>query len=521
VVKHGPHRTVYHVTLPGLDLYLKHFRLRDARAWLREAVRPAKARMEFDRALAVAAREIPTITPLGVGETCGGPSDSFLVTRGLENVEPLHTFIEKTLPGFGRLRLARVRHRLAFELGRLIAHMHQAGILHHDLHAANLLVRLDDRDHPCLFLVDLHAVRLGWPLRWSGSRDNLVVLNRWFILRVSRTDRLRFWKAYCRFRFSDADHRLPGSPSRTAGTARDLEQRTWASNMRFWRNRDRRCLGTNRYFEKVRADRTAGHVVRGLDPVTKAVLFADPDEPFRRPGVKLLKDSSSSTVAEFEIPVDGVLRPVIYKRFRVTKWSDSWLALVRASPARRSWSRGHGLRDRCLPTARPLAVLHRRRRGLSYEGYLLTEKIAGAVDLHRWLADLNGPSPAERRAAVRRRIDQLAGLIRELHRRCLSHRDLKAANLLVAGDQVWLIDLVGVRCYRSLPRARRLQNLTRLHASFHQSFALTRTDKLRFLRVYFQWGLLGRGDWKTWWRNIDRATWAKAARNRRRGRPLA
>jgi hypothetical protein len=67
VVKHGPHRTVYHVIAPGLDCYLKHNRLPDTRAWLRQLVRPSKARMECDRALAIAARGIPTVTPLAVG----------------------------------------------------------------------------------------------------------------------------------------------------------------------------------------------------------------------------------------------------------------------------------------------------------------------------------------------------------------------------------------------------------------------------------------------------------------------
>src|SRR5581483_7545424 len=58
IVKHGPHRTVYRVDLPDLHFYVKHFRLHDLRAWLRELVRPSKARMEYERALGVAARSI-------------------------------------------------------------------------------------------------------------------------------------------------------------------------------------------------------------------------------------------------------------------------------------------------------------------------------------------------------------------------------------------------------------------------------------------------------------------------------
>src|SRR5271168_1612787 len=86
--------------------------------------------------------------------------------------------------------------------------------------------------------------------------------------------------------------------------------------------------------------------------------------------------------------------------------------------------------------------------------------------------------------------------------------------------RVSVIDLVGVHRYRQLPDSRRLQNLARLHVSFFDCASLTRTDKLRFLRTYLQWGLLGKRDWKPWWRRIAQATQRKVARNLRVGRPL-
>jgi hypothetical protein len=144
---------------------------------------------------------------------------------------------------------------------------------------------------------------------------------------------------------------------------------------------------------------------------------------------------------------------------------------------------------------------------------------------------------------LRRLIDQVARLVGQLHHRQLSHRDLKAANLLVSpaacvvtgrglapmegsgvgavgADQVWFIDLVGVRRHGKLRRQRRIQNLARLHASFLAHPALTRTDKLRFLRVYLRWGLRGRLGWKRWWRQVEGATQEKVQRNLRSGRPL-
>jgi tRNA A-37 threonylcarbamoyl transferase component Bud32 len=562
VVKHGPHRTVYRVALPGLDFFLKHNRTTDVGSWLRQWIRPSKARMEYERALAVAARAVPTVVPLGLGERCGrlGARDSFLITRSLENAEPLNTFIDQTLPELDFSRVTRLRHSLARELGKFIAQIHDAGILHNDLHAGNLLVRIDPQDQLSFFLIDLHAVQTGRPLGWRASRANLMIWSHWFMIRVGRTDRLRFWHSYWTSRNSGQwavgngqkkDGRNTGQRKATNGRqalstahgsrptahlelARDLEKGSWKSTLRLWQTRDRRYLGLNRSYEPIRSAEARGYIVRDFNRDALVALFDDPEGPFRRPGVKILKASPSSTVAEFELLVNRKPRQVIYKRFRVTAWKDPWLALLRQSAALRSWVYGHGLRDRDLATARPLAVLHRRRFGLSFDGFLLTEKIAGATELHRFVLGLQKLHSAEGRAILRRRIEQVARLVRELHRRQLSHRDLKAANILVGIPRhplptaqhflltpgVWFVDLVGVSRHRKLPRRRRVQNLARLHASFHQIPALTRADKLRFLRVYMQWGLFGKTGWKIWWQDIERATRAKIARNVRKGRPI-
>lgn len=544
VVKHAGHRTVYQVLLPGLHFYLKHNRLVDARARLREWLRPGKARAEYERALAVAARQVPTFTPLAAGEPCrgGGPGESFLLTQALENTQPLNNFLEKVLLTLPPLRQARLRQRIAMALGELLADMHDAGIVHHDLHAGNLLLDLGADDRPRLYLIDLHAVRLGPKLGWRASRDNLVILNRWFILRATRSDRLRCWHAYCTRRRSRTAGVPGGQNNRCVcpGKLREVEQWTVTSNLRFWRGLDRRCLGTNRRFRRVHSAVASGHAVTDLDDAALATLLSDPDAPFRQPGVKLLKDSRSSTVAELEMPLNGVVRRVIYKRFRVTSWKDPWLALVRPTGALRSWVCGHALRLRWLATPRPLAVLHRRRGGLCYDGYLLMAKVDDAEDLHEHAARLRGLPAEQRRHALRDVMGRVARLVRDLHQRGLSHRDLKAVNVLVVpsscaaqegsaepydhwpltSSRVWLIDLVGVRRYRRLGRRRKVQNLARLHASFVRDPGLRRTDKLRFLRIYLQCGLRGKVGWKEWWRDIDRATQAKVARNARSGRPL-
>jgi tRNA A-37 threonylcarbamoyl transferase component Bud32 len=569
IVKHGPHRSVYAVALPGLNVHVKHNRLASARAWLRELARASKARSECHRALGVAARGVPTVTPVAVGERVRGPGkrESFLVTRSLEASTPLDVFVLRDFPALPPRLQNNIRRRLAVALGEFLARMHEAGIVHHDLHAGNVMVGLTETGAPRLHLLDLHSVRIGRALDWPASRDNLVVFNRWFRLHVDRADRLRCWQAYYRARFESCAWPAPAGtdPAGQCGAlACELEKRTLDSNVRFWRQRDRRSLASNRYYRRVRGRGGVGHVTTDLDATTAASLLADPDEPFRRPGVTFLKDSRTSTVVEFDLVLSGTLRRVIYKRFLVKSPAGPWLSLMRRPPALRSWVAGHGLRERCLPTARPLAVLHRRRAGLLNQGYLLSLKVPDAVELPRFLDDLLILPTADRSATIRDRIEQTARLVRELHGRGVSHRDLKGANILTtalrrhewvepsrptdeaaelensthprkttpirenaraiphspSNSDVCVIDLVGVTLARRVRRKRRVQNLARLNASVGRHPALTRTDLLRFLRVYLQWGLRGASGWKQWWREIAVATRAKQERNARNGRPL-
>lgn len=536
VIKHASHRTVYQVQLPGLHFFLKHNRSADARAQLREWLRPSKALAEYERAVEVASRDVPTFRVLAAGVPCGRSGDSFLLTHALEGSRQLNTFLELELPLWPEPRRTRLRQRLAVVLGKLLARMHDSGIVHHDLHPGNILLQLEADDRPRLFLIDLHYVRLGPPLSWPASRDNVVILNRWFSLRCSRSDRLRAWHAYCSARRGRKGEDVSANPGCLCPhRCREVETQTLTSNRGFWRTLDGRCLENNRRFRRVAAEGIVGHAVTDLDA---AELLRDPDEPFRRAGVKLLKNSRSSTVAELRLTLNGTEQDVIWKRFRVTSWRDPWLALLRPTGALRSWTLGHAMRLRWLPTPRPLLVLHRKRLGLCREGYLLTAKVQDAEDLHEFIHRVRRLPDGERGAELRPVLEETARLIRDLHERQLSHRDLKAPNLLVTrrsrseaqaasaepldhwpltAARVWFIDLVGVRLHRRLDRRRRVQNLARLNASFLVAGLLSRTERLRFLQLY-----LGREqhDWRAWWRDVESATRQKVARNVRSGRPL-
>jgi hypothetical protein len=243
-----------------------------------------------------------------------------------------------------------------------------------------------------------------------------------------------------------------------------------------------------------------------------------------------LKDSRSSSVIEMEIPVGASRCPVIYKRFRLRSRLEPWLSVVRRTQALRSWVLGHGLGERGLPTARPLLLIERRHLGRAREAYLLTQKITNACDPHQFVAQAIKLPVRERVPALRALIQSLARLVRKLHDRGLSHRDLKATNILVksghphlsssSGRSLYLIDVVGIQRVDRPGRTRRARDLARLQASLSIHPVFTRGDYFRFLRLYLQCGFTGTVGWKPWWRQIARFAEAKVEKNRRAGRPL-
>jgi len=522
VVKTGPHRTVYRVALPGGAVSVKHCRIDGFRAWAREVLRPAKARLEFENALALRDRGVAAVVPLAWGGPASGrPGESYLVTRARDAAVPFLAFVERDLPALPPAARRPIRRRLARALGRFLATLHDAGVAHPDPHPGNLLVELPRAGDPQFVLIDLHAVRVGRPLAWAESRANLVLFNRWFQLRASRADRLRFWHAYRRARRT-----LP-PPTHAAEQAREVERGTAASNLRFWAGRVGRCLGGNRYFRAVAAGRVRGYAVRDLPDAFLDDFFADPAAAFARPGARVVKDSPTSTVAELTLPTAAGPRAVVLKRMNVRRRLDPLKNLLRPAPALRSWVSGHTLRDRWLPTPRPLAVVHVYRRGLPAEGYLLADKVPDALGLPEAVAALAGRPAPDRARLVRAWAARVARVVRAMHDRRVSHRDLKGSNVLLEGAATdpaaavpVLIDLVGVRVGRAVGVRQRAKELARLNASFLASPHVTRGDRLRFLRAYLSAGGECGADWKVWWNAAARATAAKVAKNQKSGRLL-
>ena len=531
-VKTGPHRTVYRLSLASGVYYLKHFRVADWKAQLQNLVRPSKAEREWRAARTIAQLGLPTFESVALGRLhrAGLVRDSFLVNREIPETVPLDTFV---LDNFSPIAVAHdsresacrqsnLRGRLAIALGNLTARLHRAGVEHADFHAGNLLVRVGPDGLPALWLIDLDRVYFHHRLTSQQRFQNLALLHQFFAAKLTRSDRLRFYRAY------QAEW-LRGAPPIESDAPQagmnDLECLLSAAARQGWLRADRAWRRGNRHVRR----RDSGPIAcRGLATLSVAWLDAvrdDPERLYRDSLIEWHKQTAKHRVAEVRLPTlsasasaTAFLKCIEHHRRR-----RRWLTPFRLSPVRRSWELGHALLRRGIDTPRPLLFVERGAL-TPRRDYLLTESVPGSIGLaeffdDRWPAMNSG----QQREWLHSHLGRLARQMRRLHDSGFDHRDLKFSNILVARDpadpRIWFLDLEDVRVWRRLPARRAAQNLARINVSALLNKLPDNADRLRFLKWYLAEAF--RGEWKWWWRRIAQLSQAKISGNLRRGRALS
>lgn len=128
----------------------------------------------------------------------------------------------------------------------------------------------------------------------------------------------------------------------------------------------------------------------------------------------------------------------------------------------------------------PLAVRVTRVGGLFYRFTVMTREIENAEDLLTFAA-----APGGRKREV---LDRVADEMRRLHESGVYHADLTMKNILRSGTSIYIIDLDKATLVPKRDGRLDMMNLARLNRSVVKLLgthgAVTRTDKLRFLRRY-------------------------------------
>jgi len=459
LIKRSSVRTVWRVTHGDRDYYVKSYHPVGAGAWLARRlrwlplVRPGKGWREC--------RQLKRLRDLGVncprpvicgeGRVGGGPWLHLLVTEAIAHARLLsEQALDADLGPAGR-------RRLAWEFGRWLRQLHDAGIYHDDFHGGNVLVSRRGEGFG-FALVDVDRTRVSKRLSRRRAEEMLAAAEAFVQHAVPASVRLLVLKGYL------------GRPGRLGPEGRQLAQRVWRRSRRrlerFWKRRALRARHTNRQFVVGRAGRRRFALRAGCARGLVGELLTDPEQLLMLPDVEVLKSTHRATTVLVRPPApatrgpggvaEGEAHVWVVKRFEPPGRVKRWASLVRPSRARRAWQRGNEMLVRLLAVPTPVAAVEVRRWGMLREAYFVSEAVVGDRLLE--FVREHGFDPEV--------LWKLGQELRALHDRHFYHQDLKANNILVSGPpgdrQVWIIDVESVRRPWGDSRRRRLKQLGRL-----------------------------------------------------------
>lgn len=456
VVKDRPMRVTVAATLPGprgpASLYLKVRRLRTALERRRAARRP-RSRAEAQVLEGLRAAGVATPLPLAYASHPDAGFD-LLLLEAVRDAVPLAV-------AWPSLADRTSRRRLAADVGRLLRTAHDAGWCDPDVHRENLLVTPTGP-----VLIDPGTRALRPPL---SPRRRLAALAA--ATHGLAPDVRSAWAALEAYAGGDGGSARRWFPL----VARSARRVTRA----YRRGRARRATRSGRHFE-VFEPVPGGHGVRttartdaSWETLAARWLVASPH------GAASLKDDGR--VVAFPRPDDR--GDAVLKRYAPT-WRDRF----RAPRAIRAFRRAYALRIRGVACPEPLlAATDPSGRGVYVAARAGLD--APAIDLH---AAVTRPEAAPGLASLpprarREALARLGRFLRRMHDAEVSHRDLKAENLVAwpgpKGMAFAVVDLEGARArLRPVPWARRARDLSRLDASVGP--LVSRADRLRVLAAY-------------------------------------
>jgi Lipopolysaccharide kinase (Kdo/WaaP) family len=242
---------------------------------------------------------------------------------------------------------------------------------------------------------------------------------------------------------------------------------------------------------------------RNLASPSMIDLLADADLLLERSDAVIIKDQRKIKVGRVPLEWDGEKLVVYIKRYNAFSLRHRLQSVFSCSGAQKSLHGAAALSAIGVSTARPIAAIEHRCRGMLVKSFFVSEEILrGKTADAYWREDaikFEGVAGFRRRRVF---LEKLAELFSRLHARDVYHNDLKDANILVGPDggvaveSFHLLDLEGVQQFAHLSRRRRIKNLVQLNRTLGRY--LTQTERWYFLTRYLSLTEIDRPTRKRW-----------------------
>jgi tRNA A-37 threonylcarbamoyl transferase component Bud32 len=178
---------------PGAGIYYKEFLPRNRWESLKARLRGSRCERAVTMAEALAKRGFHTPAVLASGNI--DAHRDYLLTESVD-AAGIASYFASYLRNSGSAATLAWKRRLIRALGREIGRMHSQGIIHGDLRPNNVLIEFA-QPTPTFHFIDNERSRC-WPRQPAQKLidKNLIQIGMLYPLDISRSDRLRFFRAY-------------------------------------------------------------------------------------------------------------------------------------------------------------------------------------------------------------------------------------------------------------------------------------------------------------------------------------
>ena len=479
LVKENRVRSVISMPASGINangIYIKYFKRGGFKEYIKHLFVPTKARTEWEVGNALRSNDIKTALPLAISE---GKRGLLMVTETVTNSEELMEFFTANYVSFLSEGKEFEKRMLLNKLAVFIRDIHEKGFCHYDLHAGNILIKFNKEQNVTgydLYLMDLHRVKIFKSVSTNKRIFNLAQIFNSLSSIMTMSDKFDFIRSYGDSAF--------GNVTDEKELVRQIDEQSSKIRNIHYRSRRKRCLKESSVFSRRMIANMKMFFRKGYDTDSLHELIEKHNSALINNDSAVIMKCDSKTALTRHAFKDKTVQNVVVKQYRVGCFGCLLKNLFRGSAGRKAWVAGNGLRVYGLNTPLPLALLEKKRSGITTGSYLIMEEVKDSLEMDRYiLKNLDNRKDIKKKKAL---ISNIANTLGEMHNHNIFHHDLKTCNIMVKENgksfDFTFLDFDKVSFNEEITVRKRVKNLVQINLSTPRLFTLT--DRLRFLNEY-------------------------------------